>query len=115
LTQPSIEQLEALEAEIEQTLNTLINLELEENFPEMNTRFAQLLAKVQAVQLIDYKLDVLVDPQAFATETCILLQSLIEAKSRPHKRQRLLTHRMILKIWLRKNQRFMNEFLPQMF
>ncbi|MGE7910452.1 hypothetical protein [Lysinibacillus xylanilyticus] len=115
MTQPSIEQLEALEAEIEQTLNTLINLELEENFPEMNTRFAKLLAKVQAVQLIDYKLDVLVDPQAFATETCILLQSLIEAKSRPLKRQRLLTHRMILKIWLRKNQRFMNEFLPQMF
>lgn len=115
MTQPSIEQFEALEAEIEQTLNTLISLELEENFPEMNTRFAQLLTKVQAAQLIDYKLDVLVDPQAFATETCILLQSLIEAKSRPHKRQRLLTHRMILKIWLRKNQRFMNEFLPQMF
>jgi len=115
LTQPSIEQLQALEAEIEQTLYILIDLELEENFPEMNTRFAQLLAKVQAAQLIDYKLDVLVDPQAFPTETCILLQSLIEAKARPHKRQRLLTYRMILKIWLRKNQRFMNEFLPQMF
>ncbi|MGY3189838.1 hypothetical protein [Lysinibacillus sp. TE18511] len=115
MTQPSIEQLQALEAEIEQTLYTLIDLELEENFPEMNTHFAQLLAKVQAAQLIDYKLDVLVDPQAFPTETCILLQSLIEAKARPHKRQRLLTYRMILKIWLRKNQRFMNEFLPQMF
>jgi len=112
LTQPSIE---ALEADIEQTLYTLIDLELEENFPEMNTRFAQLLAKAQAARLIDFKLDVLVDPQAFATETCMLLQSLIEAKARPHKRQRLLTHRMILKIWLRKNRRFKNEFLPQMF
>ena len=115
MTQPSIEQLQALEAEIEQTLYTLIDLELEENFPEMNTRFAQLLAKVQAAQLIDYKLDVLVDPQGLATETCTLLQSLIEAKARSQKRQRLLTHRMILKIWLRKNQRFMTEFLPQMF
>ncbi len=112
MTQPSIE---ALEADIEQTLYTLIDLELEENFPEMNTRFAQLLAKAQAARLIDFKLDVLVDPQAFATETCMLLQSLIEAKARPHKRQRLLTHRMILKIWLRKNRRFKNEFLPQMF
>lgn len=59
MTQPSIEQLQALEADIEQTLYSLIDLELEENFLEMNTRFAQLLAKVQAVQLIDYKLDVL--------------------------------------------------------
>ena len=85
MTQPSIEQLQALEADIEQTLYRLIDLELEENVPEMNTRFAQLLAKVQAIQLIDYKLNVLVDPQAFATETCTLLQSLIEAKARPQK------------------------------
>jgi len=115
LTLPTPEQLQLLETDIERTLYTLIDLELDENYSEMNIHFAQLLAKVQAVQLIDYKLDVLVDPQAFATETCILLQSLIEAKARPHKRQRLLTHRMILKIWLRKNQRFMKEFLPQMF
>ena len=112
---PSRHDLQILETEIEQTLFTLIDLELEENFQEMNSLFSKLLAKVQAAQLIDYKLDVLVDPQIFATETSILLQSLIEAKARPHKRQRLLTHRMILKIWLRKNQRFMKEFLPQMF
>jgi len=112
---PSTHDLQILETEIEQTLYTLIDLELEENFQEMNSLFSKLLAKVQAAQLIDYKLDVLVDPQIFTTETSILLQSLIEAKARPHKRQRLLTHRMILKIWLRKNQRFMKEFLPQMF
>jgi len=112
---PSTYDLQILETEIEQTLYTLIDLELEENFQEMNSLFSKLLAKVQAAQLIDYKLDVLVDPQLFATETIILLRSLIEAKARPHKRQRLLTHRMILKIWLRKNQRFMKEFLPQMF
>lgn len=112
---PSTYDLQILETEIEQTLYTLIDLELEENFQEMNSLFSKLLAKVQAAQLIDYKLDVLVDPQIFTTETSILLQSLIEAKARPHKRQRLLTHRMVLKIWLRKNQRFMKEFLPQMF
>ncbi|MFY0517683.1 hypothetical protein ACOMCU_07580 [Lysinibacillus sp. UGB7] len=114
-TQPTIEQLQALETDIEHTLNTLIELELEEAYPEMTTRFAQLLAQVQAAHLIDFKLDVLVNPVSFATETRILLESLMEAKARPHKRHRLLTHRMILKIWLRKNQRFMNEFLPQMF
>ncbi|EON70716.1 hypothetical protein H131_19797 [Lysinibacillus sphaericus OT4b.31] len=115
MTQPTIEQLQALETDIEHTLNTLIELELEEAYPEMTTRFAQLLAQVQAAHLIDFKLDVLVNPVSFATETRILLESLMEAKARPHKRHRLLTHRMILKIWLRKNQRFMNEFLPQMF
>jgi hypothetical protein len=115
LTQPSNEQLQELEAEIEQTLYSLIELELEENYAAMNTQFAYLLAKIQAARLIDYKLDVLVEPQAYTTETCILLQSLIEAKTRTNKRHRLLTHRMILKIWLRKNQRFMREFLPQMF
>jgi len=115
MTQPSNKLLQELELEIEQALYTLIDLELAESYAAMNTQFAQLLAKVQAAQLIDYKLDVLVEPQAFATETCILLQSLIEAKARPNKRHRLLTHRMILKIWLRKNQRFIKEFLPQMF
>ncbi|MFL1998579.1 hypothetical protein [Lysinibacillus irui] len=115
MTQPLNELLQELEVEIEHTLYELIDLELEENYAAMNTRFAQLLTKVQAAQLIDYKLDVLVEPEAFATETCILLQSLLEAKERPNKRHRLLTHRMILKIWLRKNQRFTKEFLPQMF
>ncbi|KOY83380.1 hypothetical protein I6G82_06455 [Lysinibacillus macroides] len=109
------EQLQLLEADIEQTLFTLIDLALDENYLEMNEHFAQLLAKVQAAQLIDYKLDVLVDPQAFAPETRILLLSLIEAKARPRKRKKLLTHRIILKIWLRKNQRYLKEILPQMF
>ncbi|WP_107924414.1 hypothetical protein [Lysinibacillus parviboronicapiens] len=115
MTQPTIEQLQALEAEIEHTLYMLIELELEEAYSEMSSRFAQLLAEVQAAHLIDYKLDVLVNPASFDTETRILLESLIAAKTRPQKRHRLLTHRMILKVWLRKNQRFMNEFLPQMF
>ncbi|MFJ7736535.1 hypothetical protein ACIQ2D_09335 [Lysinibacillus sp. NPDC097287] len=115
MTHPTTDQLQALEAEITHTLHTLIDLEFEEAYSEMSTQFAKLLASVQAANLIDYKLDVLVNPELFATETQILLKSLIEAKTRPNNRHRLLTHRMILKIWLRKNQRFTNEYLPQMF
>ncbi|MFJ7646727.1 hypothetical protein ACIQ1H_04210 [Lysinibacillus sp. NPDC097279] len=115
MTQTTIEQLQALEAEIKHTLYTLIDLELNESYQEMTAHFAKLLAKVQAAQLIDYKLNVLVDPQAYGTETCILLESLLEAKNRPNKRHQLLTHRIILKIWLRKNRHFLNDFLPQMF
>ncbi len=115
MTQTTIEQLQALEAEIKHTLYTLINLELNESYQEMTAHFAKLLAKVQAAHLIDYKLNVLVDPQAYGTETCILLESLLEAKNRPNKRHQLLTHRIILKIWLRKNRHFLNDLLPQMF
>ncbi|MFJ7666290.1 hypothetical protein ACIQXI_04240 [Lysinibacillus sp. NPDC097195] len=115
MTQQPNDQLQTLEAEIEHTLYRLIDLQQDEAYQEMTTCFAQLLAKVQAAQLIDTKLDVLVEPQAYATETCILLESLLEAKNRPNKRQQLLTHRMILKIWLRKNRHFLNNLLPQMF
>lgn len=115
MTQITFEQMHALETEIENTFFILIELELEEAYPEMNTRFAQLLATIQAANLIDYKLDVLVEPKTFGPETCTLLESLIEAKARPRKRHQLLTHRMILKVWLRKNHRFINDYLPQMF
>ncbi|KOS68556.1 hypothetical protein AEA09_08330 [Lysinibacillus contaminans] len=113
--QPTSEQLQALEAEITLTLHTLIDLELEDAYSDMSTHFAKLLASVQTANLIDYKLDLLVNPDLFATETQILLKSLMEAKTRPNNRHKLLTHRMILKVWLRKNQRFTNEYLPQMF
>ena len=115
MTQPTVEQLQALEAEITHTLYTLIDLELDEAYQEMMTQFAKLLSKVQAVHLIDYKLDVLVDPEDYATETSILLESLLEAKNRPYKRHQLLTHRIILKVWLRKNRHFINDLLPHMF
>lgn len=115
MTLLTTEQLEALEAEIEHTLHILIDLNFEEAYSEMSTHFAKLLSSLQAANLIDYKLDVLVEPALFASETQILLNSLIEAKSKPNKRHKLLTHRMILKIWLRKNQRYTNEYLPQMF
>ncbi|CAM5691395.1 putative protein OS=Lysinibacillus sphaericus OX=1421 GN=LS41612_09970 PE=4 SV=1 [Lysinibacillus sphaericus] len=80
MTQPTIEQLQALEAEIEHTLYTLIDLELDEAYQEMTTLFAKLLAKVQAAHLIDYKLDVLVEPNNYATETCLLLEKFTRSK-----------------------------------
>ncbi|MEK5232249.1 hypothetical protein MHB42_10810 [Lysinibacillus sp. FSL K6-0232] len=112
---PTPEQLQILEAEITHTLSILIDLAFDENYSEMHQHFAPLLAKMQTAQLIDYKLDVLVDPQVFATETRILLLSLREAKTRTQKRHKLLTHRILLKIWLRKNERYLQEVLPQMF
>lgn len=115
MTEATTEQLEALEAEIEQTLHILLDLHLEDAYSEMSKHLAKLLSSLQAANLIDYKLDVLVDPDLLAKETQTLLNSLVEAKSKPNKRHRLLTHRMILKIWLRKNHRYTNEYLPQMF
>lgn len=115
MTLVTTEQLEALEAEIEHTLHILIDLNFEDAYSEMSKHFAKLLSSLQAANLIDYKLDVLVKPELYATETQILLKSLIEAKAKPSKRHKLLTHRMILKIWLRKNHRYINEYLPQMF
>ena len=115
LTNVTIEPLEALEAEIKETLNILLDLHLEDAYSEMSKYLAKLLSSLQAANLIDYKLDVLVDPAVFDGETKTLLNSLIEAKSKPNRRHKLLTHRKILKIWLRKNARYTNEFLPQMF
>lgn len=115
MTEVTKEQLEELEAEIEHTLHILIELNLKDAYAEMSRHFAKLLSSLQAAHLIDYTLEVLVEPTLYASETQILLNSLIEAKTKPNQRHKLLTHRMILKIWLRKNQRFTNEYLPQLF
>ena len=111
----SFEQQEILEKEIEDVLFRMMELEVEENMIEMTKQFAVLLAKVQAANYIDKKLDVLVEPDEMLPETKALLESLIEVKYRFNRRRKLLTHRDILKIWLRKNVRFKSEFLPTMF
>ena len=107
--------LDTLEKEIEDVLYELIELEMEEEIMEMTKRFAKLLASVQKVGLIDFKLNVLVDPSRCYPQTNNLLESLLEAKRRFSRRGKLLTHRDILKIWLRKNQKFRNNYLPGMF
>ncbi len=107
--------LAALEKEIEDALYRLMELEVEEEMIEMGRLFAGLLASVQSAGLIDFNLDVLVEPQECLPETRMLLESLLDVKRRFQRRRKLLTHRDILKIWLRKNNRFKAEFLPGMF
>jgi hypothetical protein len=109
------ENLVALEKEIEDTLFRLMELEVEERIIEMGQIFAQLLASVQRAGLINFTLDVLVEPDKCLPETRMLLESLLDVKRRFQRRRKLLTHRDILKIWLRKNSRFKSEFLPGMF
>ena len=81
----------------------------------MTKRFAKLLASVQKAGLINFNLDVLVDPIQYTPQTMSLLESLLEAKKRYSRRGKLLTHRDILKIWLRKNKVFKTNYLPGMF
>ena len=88
---------------------------LEDSMAEMGQMFARLLATVQSAGLIDFNLNVLVEPQECLPETRMLLESLLDVKRRFQRRRKLLTHRDILKIWLRKNNRFKAEFLPGMF
>ncbi len=109
------EKLVALEKEIEDTLFRLMELEVEEEIIEMGQLFAKLLASVQSAGLINFALDVLVEPNECLPETRMLLESLLDVKKRFQRRRKLLTHRDILKIWLRKNVRFKSEFLPGMF
>ena len=106
---------EAIEKEIEHTLLQLMELELEEQSADMSQLFAKLLASVQQAGFISYTLDVLVEPEHCLPETKALLESLLDVKRRYARRRKLLTHRDILKIWLRKNSRFKSEYLPQMF
>lgn len=107
--------LAALENEIEDSLFRLMELEVEESIVEMGQLFAKLLASVQSAGLINFALDVLVEPDECLPETRMLLESLLDVKKRFQRRRKLLTHRDILKIWLRKNDRFKSEFLPTMF
>jgi len=104
-----------LEKEVENVLFQLMELEVEEEITEMSRVFSRLLASLQEHGLISPILDVLVNPENCYPETNSLLQSLIEVKERFYRRRKLLTHRDILKIWLRKNDRFKSEFLPTMF
>lgn len=109
------ENLVALEKEIEDTLFRLMELEVEERIVEMGQLFAKLLASIENAGLINFTLDVLVEPDECLPETQMLLESLLDVKRRFHRRRKLLTHRDILKIWLRKNNTFKSEFLPGMF
>lgn len=76
MTKVTTEQLEALEAEIEHTLHILLELHLEDAYSEMSKHLAKLLSSLQVANLIDYKLDVLVDPAFFCKRNTNFTQKL---------------------------------------
>lgn len=107
--------LEFVEKEVEQTLLTCIDFNREEDYIAMGQAFAKILALLQKQSLISASLKVSVDPVGCLPETRILLESLQEAQRRHSSRRKLLTHRQILNVWLRKNAHFQREILPGFF
>ncbi|MEG0472398.1 MAG: transketolase [Solibacillus sp.] len=107
--------LELLEKEIESAIIRMSELQQDDQYAEMSKKFAELLASLQQHQLIDSSLKILVEPAQCLHETKILLESLQEVQQRQHRKKRLLTHRQILQLWLRKNIHYQREFLPKLF
>ena len=109
------EMLEFVEKEVEQTLFTCIDFNIEEDYIGMGQAFAKILALLQKQNLISATLKLSADPIDCLPETHILLESLQEAQRRHSSRRKLLTHRQILNVWLRKNAHFQREVLPGFF
>lgn len=110
-----IQLMELVEKEVEDTLYQCIDFNIEENYIAMGQEFAKVLALLQEHRLISPSLQIITDPEQCLTETRILLESLQEAQRRHASRRKLLTHRHILNVWLRKNQYFQREVLPGFF
>lgn len=109
------EIMEKVEKEVEQALFTCIDLKMEENYLVMGQVFAKVLAQLQKHNFISPTLKVIVTPESCLTETRLLLESLQEAQRRHTSRGKLLTHRQILNVWLRKNAHYQREILPGFF
>ena len=112
-----MQQQEALqlEAMIEQCLWTCVELYEEELYADMSRHFAALLAHLQRLRYIDYSFHVLVDVETCLPQARLLLQSLQHAQARKTSKRKLLTHRQILRIWLRQHEAFTHHFLPATF
>lgn len=110
-----IQSMELVEKEVENILYQCIEFNIEENYIAMGQQFAKVLTLLQEYRLISPALQVITDPEQCLTETRILLESLQEAQRRHASRRKLLTHRHILNVWLRKNQYFQREVLPGFF
>ncbi|MER2037006.1 MAG: transketolase [Solibacillus sp.] len=106
---------EFVEREVEQTLWQCIELKIEEDYVGMGRLFAKLLALLQQHRFISPTLKIIENPQHCLSETAILLESLEETQKRYCSRGKLLTHRQILNVWLRKNERYKREILPNFF
>ena len=112
MQQQTAEQLETM---IEHCLWTCIELYEEELYADMSRHFAQLLAELQRMHYIDYSFRVLVAPEACLPQARLLLQSLQHAEARKTSKRKLLTHRQILRIWLRQHRAFVHDLLPATF
>lgn len=104
-----------LEYDIEQCLWTCIELYEQERYADMSQHFATLLASVQRIGYINYAFDVLVPLEQCLPQAQLLLKSLQQAKGRKAHKQKLLTHRQILRVWLRQHKVFSYDYLPTMF
>lgn len=104
-----------LERDIEQCLLTCIELYEDELYAQMSTTFSTLLAQLQRAQYIDYTFAVLVNTDACLPQARLLLKSLQHAQARKTHKRKLLTHRQILRVWLRQHKAFSYEFLPNTF
>lgn len=104
-----------LEHHIEQCLWTCIELYEQERYADMSQHFAALLAAVQRAGYINYSFDVLVPIEQCLPHAQLLLQSLQQAKARKTRKQKLLTHRQILRVWLRQHKAFSHHYLPATF
>ena len=109
------ETFELVEKEVEQALFTCIDLKIEEDYITMGQVFSKVLALLQKHELINATLTTIVEPENCLAETRILLESLQEARKRHSSRGKLLTHRQILNVWLRKNAIYQREILPGFF
>lgn len=109
------EMLELVEKEVEQTFFTCIDFNMEEDYIAMVQAFAEILTLLKKQNLISASLKVSANPVDCLPETRILLESLQEAQHRHSSRRKLLTHRQILNVWLRKNAHFQREILPGFF
>lgn len=110
-----LEAAQQLETAIEQCLWTCIELYEDELYADMARHFAQLLAELQHIHYIDYSFRVLVDPETCLPQARLLLRSLQHAQARKTSKRKLLTHRQILRIWLRQHKAFAHDFLPATF
>lgn len=110
-----LESVELVEKEVENTLYQCIDLKIGDDYVGMSQSFARLLATLQHHQFISPTLAVLVEPSSCLKETGILLESLQETQQRHKSRHKLLTHRQILNVWLRKNEHYKREVLPRFF
>ncbi|OCS82348.1 hypothetical protein [Caryophanon tenue] len=107
--------IEQLERDIEDVFYRCLELDADDAQYKMSQSFASLLPKLQQIGYIDRSLTILVQPETCAPQARLLLQSLQKAHARKTRKRQLLTHRQIIRVWLRQHQSYTHEYLPTTF